>query len=121
VDASNWVERLLQRARRLVAIIVGLFVIGYLIGGTEGYGRLVGNLRARTRAMLEPPTQREIQGAVARDSVDAQMMTAAVERARKEMPAGEPPRRGVVLTVIGGVFVASVGLMFLTGRGRASD
>lgn len=107
------------KLRWTIGIVFGLFVVGYLIGGTQGYARLARNIRLRVRVMLEPPTQPEIQRAVTRDSVDNRAMTTAVERARKEMPLGSPAPRVRVVAVIGGVIVVSLGLMFLTGRQKS--
>lgn len=69
--------------------------------------------------MLQPPTQQQMQRAVTRDSLDAQSMTTAIERARKDMPLGQPAPRARVLIVIAGVFVAAIGTMFLTSRQRS--
>lgn len=107
------------KLRWAIGIAFAVFAVGYVIGGTRGYAQLARNIRVRVRAMLEPPTQREMQGAASSESVDAQAMTTAIARARKEMPLGQPAPPGQVLAVIGGIFVGTVGLMFLTGREKS--
>jgi len=106
------------KLRWTIGIVLGLFVAGYLIGGTEGYSQLMRTMRARIREGLAPPTQQQIQRAVTRDSIDTQRMAVAVERARTNMPLGQPAPRARVVALIGGVMIASFGLMYLTGRDR---
>jgi hypothetical protein len=110
----------MRTLRWAIGIVLGLFVVGYLVGGTAGYAQLSRTVRARVRTMLEPPTQVEMQRAATRDSVDNQTMTVAIERARLEMPLGRPASPARVAGAIGGVLVASFGLMFLTGRPNES-
>jgi hypothetical protein len=103
----------------IAGIVAVVFVMGYLIGGPGTYSRLARQLLGRAQSMLQPPTQQEMQVAAIRDSIDAQSMTKAVERARKEMRFGRPAPYSHVAGVIAAVFIGSLGLMFVTGRERS--
>ena len=107
------------KLRWIAATAVVVFAMGYLIGGPGTYSRLAKQLLGRAQAMLQPPTQREMQVAATRDSIDTQAMTKAVERARTEMRLGRPAPYAHVAGVIVAVFIGALGLMFLTGRGKS--
>lgn len=108
-----------MKPRWIVGTAIVVFAMGYLIGGPGAYSRLARQLLGRAQAMLQPPTQREMQVAAKRDSIDAQAMTKAVERARREMRFGRPAPYAHVVGVIAGIFIGAVGLMFLTGREKS--
>jgi hypothetical protein len=106
------------RLRWAIGIVGAVVVVGYLIGGTQGYSRLTQSIRARVNAWMEPPTRQEIRRAAIRDSIDAVAAISAMERARNETAAGRPASTGQMVAGIGGILVVTFGLMYLTSRGR---
>jgi hypothetical protein len=101
-----------KSARRAIFIILGVVAVVYIAGGVDGF-RMAGTRIRRWFA----PSQQEIQRSVADTTPVAPLPTPPPVPARlRNTPLTQPLSLPVQLGFVGGIFVAALGAMYLTGR-----
>ena len=104
--------RVNRRLLRVAALLVFAVAAFYALGGSQSLARL----RARIRAMMEPPTPREMQVAVANAQRQAAIDSATRAITTKDDPTQRPATLGFMAAVIGGAVALVAGFALVSAR-----